>query len=86
MNRQYIASMVVASAALVFSLVAAALAGTAVYMTPASEVNGAQLSAVPSIRDDVAIQSFWGAPVGAVDSGGVEADLDGNASALVASD
>ena len=86
MNRQYIASMVIASAALVFSLAAAALAGTAVYMTPGSEVDGAHLSAVASIRDDVAIQSLWGAPQNAVDSGGMEADLDGNASALVASD
>ena len=86
MNRQCIASMVIASAALVFSLVAAALAGTVAYITPASEVNGPQLSAVPSIRGDMATESLWGAPQNAVDSGGVEADLDGNASALVASD
>ena len=69
-----------------FLLVAVALAGTVVHMAPASDVDGPHLNDLPGISSDMAIKSLWGPPDdGAVDSGGVEADLDGNASALIAS-
>jgi hypothetical protein len=68
--------------------VAATLGGVFVYVAPASDVDRAHLDDRPGIAKNAAIKPSWeeDLPEGTIDSGGVEADLDGNASALVASD
>ena len=74
---------------IVFVAVAATLgSGLFVYVTPAStNVNPAPVNDRPGIANNVTIRP-WGEDLseGAVDSGGIENNLDGNASALFASD
>jgi hypothetical protein len=72
---------------IVFVAVAAALAGVFAYVAPASNADRAPLDDRPGIASNTTIRP-WGEDLaeGAVDSGGIEADLDGNASALFASD
>jgi hypothetical protein len=73
----------------VFAAVAATLGGGLfVYVTPAStNVNPAPVYDRPGIADGATITP-WGEylSAGAVDSAGIENDLDGNTSALFASD
>lgn len=76
----------------VFVAVAATLAGVVVagvfaYVAPASTAVRAPLDDRPGIVSNATITP-WGEylSAGAVDSGGIETDLDGNASALFASD
>jgi len=74
---------------IVFAAVAATLGGGLfVYVTPAStNVNRAPVDARPSIANNATITP-WSEYLseGAVDSAGIETDLDGNASSLFASD
>ena len=74
---------------IVFVAVAATLgSGLFVYVTPAStNVNPAPVGDRPGIATNATIRP-WSDYLseGAVDSGGIENDLDGNASALFASD
>jgi hypothetical protein len=72
----------------VFAAVAITLGGVFAYVTPAStKVNPAPVDDRPGIADSATIFP-WGEYLseGAVGSGGIENDLDGNASALFASD
>jgi hypothetical protein len=71
----------------VFVAVAATLAGVFAYVAPASNADRALLDDRPGIANNATIGP-WGEDLseGAVDSGGIETDLDGNASALFASD
>jgi hypothetical protein len=71
----------------VFVAVAATLAGVFAYVTPASNADRAALDDRPAVANNATIKP-WGEDLseGAVDSGGIETDLDGNASALFASD
>jgi hypothetical protein len=75
---------------IVFVAVAATLgSGLFVYVTPAStKVDPAPVDERPGIANNATTYRAWGADlsVGAVDSGGIENNLDGNASALFASD
>jgi hypothetical protein len=70
-----------------FVAVAATLAGMFAYVAPASNADRAPLDDRPGIANNATIRP-WGEDLseGAVDSGEIEADLDGNASALFASD
>jgi hypothetical protein len=73
----------------VFVAVAATLAGVFAYVATASNADRAPLDDRPGIANNATIQYRpWGEDLseGAVDSGRIEADLDGNASALFASD
>jgi hypothetical protein len=67
--------------------VAVTLGGLFAYVAPASNVDRAPLDDRPAIENSPTIRP-WGEDLsgGAVDSGGIELDLDGNASALFASD
>lgn len=71
-------------------LVAAAvtLGGVFAYVAPASNVDRAPLDDRLGIADDLPTIRPWGGDLseGAVGSGGIELDLDGNALALFASD
>jgi hypothetical protein len=71
----------------VFVAVAATLAGMFAYVAPASNANQAALDDRPGIANNATIKP-WGEYLSeaAVDSRGIETDLDGNASALFASD
>jgi len=73
--------------ALSAAVTAATLAGVYAYVAPASNVARAPLDDRPGIASNATI-SPWSEFLspGAVDSNGIERDLDGNASALVASD
>jgi hypothetical protein len=72
---------------IVFVAVAATLAGMFAYVAPASNADLAPLDDRPGIANNATIRP-WSEDlsVGAIDSGGIETDLDGNASALFASD
>ena len=72
---------------IVFVAVAATLAGVFAYVAPASNAVRAPLDDRPGIANNATIRS-WSEDLseGAVDSGRIETDLDGNASALFASD
>lgn len=74
----------------VFVAVAGTLAGVSAYVAPASNVDRAPLDDRPGIANNAtnATISPWSDYLfeGAVDSAGIEIDLDGNASALVPSD
>jgi hypothetical protein len=71
----------------VFVAVAATLTGVFAYVAPASDANRAPLDDRPGIANNATIRP-WSDYLseGAVRSGGIENDLDGNASALVPSD
>lgn len=71
----------------VFLAVVATVGGAFAYVVPASKVEGAPVDDRPGIANSATIRP-WSESLSAraVDSGGVELDLDGNASALVASD
>src|SRR5687767_12190413 len=73
--------------------VAATLAGVSAYVVLASDTDQSALDDQPAIASDAtpdidANLRPWGEELaeGAIDSGGIERDLDGNASALIASD
>ena len=72
---------------IVFAAVAATLAGMFAYVAPASNADLAPLDDRPGVANSATIRP-WSEDlsVGAIDSGGIETDLDGNASALFASD
>jgi hypothetical protein len=74
----------------VFVAIAASVGGVFAYVTPASNAERARLDDRPGIADNAtnATISPWSDYLseGAVDSGRIENDLDGNASALVSSD
>jgi len=68
------------------AVLAATLAGVYTYVAPASDAARAPLDDRPGIATNATITP-WGDPTaGAVDSAGIETDLDGNASALFPSD
>jgi hypothetical protein len=71
----------------VFVAVAATLAGVFAYVAPASNAVRAPVDDRPGFASSATI-SPWSEDLSAeaVDSGGIETDLDGNASALFASD
>jgi hypothetical protein len=73
--------------AVLVALAAATLAGVYAYVVPASNAARAPLNDGPSITKNATIRP-WSDYLseGAIDSGGIENDLDGNASALVPSD
>jgi len=66
---------------------AATLAGVFAYVAPASNADRVPLDDRPGVANNATIRP-WGEDLaeGAVNAGGIEADLDGNASALFASD
>jgi hypothetical protein len=73
----------------VFVAVAATLAGVFAYVAPASNADRAPLDDRQGIANNATYTyRSWGEDLseGAVYSGGIENDLDGNASALFASD
>jgi hypothetical protein len=69
------------------AVTAATLAGVYAYVVPASDAARAPLDDRPGIANNAAIRP-WSDYLseGALDSGGIENDLDGNASALFTSD
>ena len=72
---------------IVLVTVAATLAGVFAYVAPASNADRAPLDDRPGIANNATIRPWSGyLSEGAVDSAGIELDLDGNASALVPSD
>ena len=75
--------------ALFVAVSAATLAGVYAYVAPASDAARARapLDDRPGIANYATVRP-WGKDLseGAVDAGGIETNLDGNASALVASD
>jgi hypothetical protein len=73
--------------ALFAAVTAATLAGVYAYVAPASNVTPAPLDDRPGIASNATIRP-WSEFLSAraVDSNGIERDLDGNASALAASD
>lgn len=66
--------------------VAATLAGVFAYVAPASNAARAPLDDRPGIASNATITPWTAPSAEAVDSAGIEKDLDGNASALFASD
>jgi hypothetical protein len=71
--------------AVAVTLTGLVVAGVFAYVTPASTAVRAPLVDQPGIASSAAIEP-WNLSAGAVDSIGIETDLDGNASALFASD
>jgi hypothetical protein len=59
------------------------LAGVFAYVTPNLKAESARAEGRPSFADDAPARILYrDLPQGAVDAGGIEKDLDGNASAL----
>jgi hypothetical protein len=73
--------------AVVVAVLVATLIGVYAYVVPASDAAQAAVDDRPGVAHSATLRPWSdGLSQGAVDSGGIENDLDGNASALVPSD